>query len=150
GTAIPSTSYDPAVRVGYGNRQYDWEYSLAVQHEIMPRVGVEAGYFRRNYGNFVVTDNLAVSATDFSPFRIAVPVDTRLTSGGGYVVGGFYNLNPDRVGQVNNYVTRAEDFGGQLERWNGVDVSVNARFRGGALLRGGFSSGRTVSDTCGI
>jgi hypothetical protein len=51
---------------------------------------------------------------------------------------------------VDNYVTFADDFGGQYEHWNGVDINVNARVRGGALLRGGMSTGRTTTDTCNI
>ena len=32
-------------------------------HEVLPRVSVNAGYFRRWYGNFTVTDNLAIAPT---------------------------------------------------------------------------------------
>jgi hypothetical protein len=150
GTAIPSTTFNPQVLTGWGNRPYDMEFSASVQHEIVPRVGIDVGYFRRIYGNFTVTDNRALVASDFTPFQITAPVDPRLPSGGGYVVTGLYNLNPDKVGRVDNYVTFADDFGGQYEHWNGVDVNVNARLQGGALLRGGLSTGRTVTDTCDI
>jgi hypothetical protein len=150
GTAIPSTSYDPTALAGWGRRPYDWEFSTSVQHQLMTRVGLDVGYFRRIYGNFIVTDNLAVASSDFSPFSITAPIDPRLPNGGGYVVSGLYNINPNKVGQVNNYVTRADNFGGQTEHWNGVDVSINARFPGGALLRGGLSTGRTTQDDCAI
>jgi hypothetical protein len=51
---------------------------------------------------------------------------------------------------VNNYVTPASNYGTQIEHWNGVDVSVNARLAQGLLLRGGFSTGRTLTDNCQI
>ena len=55
-----------------------------------------------------------------------------------------------KVGSVDNYVTFASDYGHQLEHWNGIDFSVNARPRGGVLLQGGFSTGRTSTDNCEI
>ena len=49
----------------------------------MPRVSVEVGYFRTVFGNFIVTDNRAVSAVDFDTFSITSPSDPRLPGGGG-------------------------------------------------------------------
>ena len=38
----------------------NWEFSASVQHEVVPRVALQAGFFRRWFDNFQVTDNLAV------------------------------------------------------------------------------------------
>jgi hypothetical protein len=150
GTQIPSTNYDPATLAGWGKRPYDWEFATGVQQQLRTGLGVDIGYFRRIYGNFTVTDNRSVAASDFSPFSVTAPVNPLLPGGGGNVIGGFYNLNPNKVGQVNNYVTFADNFGGQIEHWNGIDASVNARLTGGLLLRGGLSIGRTTTDDCAI
>ena len=38
-------------------RGYNWEYSVSVQHELMPKVSVTAGYYRRKFYNLRVSDN---------------------------------------------------------------------------------------------
>jgi hypothetical protein len=47
-------------------------------------------------------------------------------------------------------VTQSSNYGGQTEVYNGVDVTLNARFGNGAQVGGGLSTGRTVSDTCAL
>lgn len=57
GLSVPTTTIDPATYRGWGAREYNWEFSTSVQHEVVPRVSVDVGYFRRIYGNFLVTQN---------------------------------------------------------------------------------------------
>jgi hypothetical protein len=127
-----------------------------VQHQLTTRVAVEVGYFRRWFGNFLVTSlnpsgkNLAVASGDFSPFSVTAPIDSRLPNGGGNVINGFYNLNPNQVGNTNNYITFSSDYGTQTEHWNGVDFSASARLQHGILFQGGFSVGKTITDNCGV
>jgi len=144
------TAFNPETRFGWGNRPWNAEFSTSVQHELMPRVGIDVGYFRRWYGNFLAMDNRANTAADFSPYSITAPADSRLPNGGGYAVSGLYNLNPDKFGQQDLYTTFASDFGKQTETWNGVDVSVNARLQNGVMVQGGFNTGRTITDNCEV
>src|SRR4029453_16146608 len=102
----------------------------------------------RVYGNFTVTDNQAVVGSDFGSYSVTAPTDPRLPGGGGYAVGTLYDINPNKVGQVDNYVTRASNFGKQIDHWNGVDITMNARPRAGMLLQGGLSTGRQTTDIC--
>jgi hypothetical protein len=145
-----TTVYDPAVTTGWGHRNYNWEFTTTVQHEVLPRVSAEVGYFRRWYGNLVVTDNRAVSASDYTQFSITAPVDPRLPNGGGYTVSGVYDLSPNKVGQVDNVLTFSENYGSQIEHWDGIDLTVNARLRDGLLVLGGLSSGRLLTDNCEV
>jgi hypothetical protein len=148
GKPIPTTAIDPEII--NSNRGYNWEFSAGIQRELIPRVSADLSYFRRSYGNFVVTDNRATAPSDFDAFSITAPVDSRLPGGGGYVLGGLYNLSPAKVGQVDNLITRASNYGDQIERWSGVDLTVNARLRDGATVQGGLSTGRTLTDDCDV
>ena len=121
-----------------------------MQHEVLPRVAVEVGYFRRWMENFTVTDNRAVSVSDFTPFSVTAPLDPRLPGGGGGTVSGLYNVVPAKFGQTDNYLTDAAAYGTEYMRYHGVLVNVSARPRGGLTFQGGINAGKTVRDNCAI
>jgi hypothetical protein len=148
GKPVGTTSYDPAWARGFGVRPYNWETSVGVQHELLPRVAMNAAYFHRAYGNFEVTDNRAVSASDYSPYCVTVPADPRLSTIGQQLCG-LFDLNPNKVGQISNVVTAASNYGTQYERWNGIDLTITARLPK-VLLQGGLSTGKTTADNCDI
>jgi hypothetical protein len=142
--------FDPDTRFGWGNRAFNWEFSTSVQHEIVPRLGIDVGYFRRWYGNFQTTQTRGITSADYDKYSVTAPLDSRLPDGGGYVINDLYNLNPSKVGVGTTYTTLAKNFGKQIEHWNGVDFSANARMQNGILLQGGVSTGRTTTDNCEI
>jgi hypothetical protein len=147
GISIPGTRYDRSIMEGWGVRPYNWEFSAGVQQEVMPRVTVSAGYFRRINGNFQVTDNEALAVTDFTQYAVTVPTDARLPNSGQQVTGFFdQNINP----LARNVVKDASVFGKQQLHWNGVDVTVDARLRNGLFMQGGVSTGKTTFDNCEI
>ena len=150
GGQTPAGMYDPATYNGYYTRPFQWEITAGVQREIARGVSLDVTYFRRMYGNFTLTKNLDVTAADFTKYSITAPVDPRLPGGGGYAVNNLYDLNPDKVGQVNNLTTFADNYGNWIDHWNGVDVTVNARTPFGLVLQGGTDTGRTSQDVCDI
>jgi hypothetical protein len=149
-TSTFANTIDPNALGGSGVRSADWQIGVSIQQEVLPRVSVEAGYYRRWLQGFLATDNLAVSQTDFTPFSINAPLDPRLPGGGGYVVSGLYNVVADKFGQTSNFVTLADNFGTQYQRYNGLMVNINARPRNGLTLQGGVNAGKTVTDSCEI
>ena len=151
GKPTRSTTSDPDTVQGWGNRPYQWEFSVAVDHELVPRVSASAGYFRRSFGNFTVVDNLSLAATDFSPFTVTAPIDSRLPDGGGYAVNPFLDRNPETLTRpADNRVRLASEYGNQEQVWSGVDLSINARMTSGVIVSGGTSIGRTRTDNCEI
>jgi hypothetical protein len=146
GKPVVSTVYDPALH-GWGVRPYNWTFDLALQRELLPRVGASVSFHRRWFGNFIVTDNRATTAADYTLFNLPVPNDARLPITG--AVTGFANVNPNKFGLVDNYVTLARNVGKQTEHWNGVDVTLNARLRNVAL-QGGVSAGRGSKNDCDV
>jgi hypothetical protein len=145
-----TTRYDPDVLTGWGKRRYDWEVQAGVHHEFMPGLSATATYTRHWYGNFLVTDNLAVSPSDYTSYCVTAPVDPRLAGGGGNQICGFYDLNPDKFGKVDNLVTFSRNYGQQSEVFNGIDLGINIRLPRGVLLQGGSSTGHVVLDNCDL
>ena len=106
------------------------------------------GYYHNWDGNFIVTDNVAVTAASYSPYCITAPVDARLPGGGGYQVCGLYDVNPDKFGKVSNLVTQSSNFGEQKRINDFFGINLDARLGQGIRLGGGVDAGRTVEDVC--
>jgi hypothetical protein len=152
GQALSATTYDPASYSGWGVRQYNWEFSGSVQHELVRQVSIDVGYFRRIFGNFTVTYNRALPASAYDPYSVTAPVNPRLDSNSGQVISGLYDLNPAfTVGGIPTdiYQTLADSIGKEYSHWNGVDINVQARMAR-LNVSGGLSTGRTAIDNCDI
>jgi hypothetical protein len=143
-------TFDPELIHGWGKRTYNWEMGVSVQQELLPRVGLTVGYVRRWFGNFYTADNRNTTAADYTPFSIPIPVDPRLPNGGGGTASGLYNLVPGKVGQEVMYQQLSSNFGEMVERWQGIDVTLNARLRNGLTVQGGTSTGARFQDNCAI
>ena len=135
---------------GFGTRPYNWEFMGAFQHEVGANISLQAGYYRRMFGNFIVQDNMLVAPSDYDQFCINGPSDSRLPDGGGQQICGLYDLKPAKVGLVDTVQTSSSDYGKQQEHFDGIDVTVNGRLPSGGMLQGGFSMGKTMTDNCDI
>jgi hypothetical protein len=149
GKVVVNTRYDELVRTGWGNRFYNWEGSLGVQHQLMPRLSLDASYFRRWYGNFTATNNLAVAPSDYDHYCIEAPADARIPESGQQICD-LYDITPSKFGQVDNFVSLASNYGNQYENWNGVDLTVRGQFNRGGFVQVGVSTGKTTQDNCDV
>jgi hypothetical protein len=148
GQSVDPLSLDPNITGGWNKREYSWDFNVGVTHEVAPRVSVDVSYFRRSWGNLLVTINQALTPADFDTFTYTVPVDSRLPDGGGYSLT-FRDVTPGKFGQLDNLITFQDDVGGNTNTYNGVDFGVNARLRE-VTVQAGVSTGNVVEDECGV
>ena len=141
--------YDPDFAFGFHRRPSDWEFSAGFQRELTSGLSANVSYFRRVYTNFEVTDNRAFGPSDVDFFCVTAPVSPALPGGGGQKICGIPDLRPNKVGLLDNLLTRADNIGTRLQHWNGVDETVNARLRG-ILLQGGVNVGKTSVNECNL
>ena len=165
-----ATTYSDDITRGFGNRNYVWDMSAEVVQELAPGVSLTGGYYRNWSGNYRLNDNVLVNPSDYSPYCVNAPMDSRLPGGGGYEVCGLADVNPDKFGQK---LTVVKDGGQFIEGVSGVTcgqqrtssgrapsggrncgtsdffgISIDTRFQNGASLGGGFDTGVTNINTC--
>jgi hypothetical protein len=141
---------DPAITQGWGVRPYNWQFGVSVQHEILPRVSVDLGYNRRWWGNFFVTDNTLVDASDYDVWTVPVPNNSRLADAGAGQVASFFAITPESSARGSQtLMTKETNYApARTAYWHGVDYPATARLGAGVTLQGGGSTGRGVRNTC--
>ena len=90
-----------------------------------------------------------MTPADYDQYCITAPADSRLPGGGSYGVT-VYDVQPAKFGQTDNFVTFAHNYGNQTERYNGVDVNVDARLFHGITVVGGLTTGRKSTNNCDV
>jgi hypothetical protein len=118
-------------------RMYNVEESISVQHELVKRVSVTAGWYHRDYKNLRRRTNTLQTFADYTPFTLFSPIDgTPIT---------YYNVSRAKVAAVSTVDENAPD----RKMWyNGVEYNFNARLPGGVTLFGGGMSERTIAQVC--
>ena len=140
GLPAGGTQIDPAIP-----RSTNWEETISIQHQLLPRVAVTTGYYRRHFQHLYYTKNTLVDPdADFTTYTITVPQNQNLPNGGGQVIT-MYNLLPSKQGLVNNVRTWSDH---NTRVYNGFEVSVNGRLPRGGFIFGGITWDRTAIDEC--
>jgi hypothetical protein len=118
-------------------REYDWDYSVGVQHELLPRISVTAGwYYNRNY-NAQRPRNVLRSLSDYVPFTTTNPLDgTPIT---------IFNLDRSKLGLVD-IVDVNSDINRRL--YSGYDLSIQARRGNGGMLLVGWAMEKIRQVSC--
>ena len=111
-----------------------------------PRISLNAGYYRRWFGNFMITDNLAAGPGDFDKFSVtsstrsfrAAAARSRSTMS-----------SPTRSGRSTKSSRRPRTTASS-PACGTASTCHSARAFGKGHLPGGFSSGKTTTDMCEI
>ena len=153
GTSRPTLTWDPRASNGWGVREYSLQTSVALQHQLMPSLGITIAYNRNDWKNKQAIVNTSVSRADFTSYCVQAPNDNRLGPISGQEVCGLYDVNPSAFGRaVNDVRMRVSDVpganGSPKELFNGVDFGMDYRLPNGGLIAGGVTVGRTVYDDC--
>src|SRR5262249_53339031 len=119
-------------------RPYTVEYSASIQRELARGASMTFGYFRREYHRLLYSENRAIGPDDYIPIVITNPIDGTPLK--------IYNLNPAKLGAID-IVDKNSSTNSRV--YNGFEATFNARFHG-AMLFGGFNSGRQVSNNCQV
>ena len=130
-------------------REYNWEYSASLQHELVPGLSVTGAWYRRAFHDLWGTRNIALSLDDYTAFQIAPPalggIDPAIAVIDTSTPLVVYNLDP-----AKRDVSTIEDgnFDANEQVYNGFELSFQARIPGGGTFFGGTSTERTILNTC--
>jgi hypothetical protein len=110
---------------------------VGVQHELLPGVSVNAGWYRRDFHNLHARTNTLQSFSDYTRVNVVSPLD-------GSVIP-MYNVSPTAFTRINN----VDNNDPERKMWyNGYEAAFNARLPRGALLFGGMTVERMLWNVC--
>jgi hypothetical protein len=150
GNAGAATQVDPAVLHGWGVRPGDYQTTVSVQQQIIPRVSADFSFTHRTFHGFLVTDDLARDVNRaYETYTLTAPNDPRLPSSVAGQPITFYTVTSAANVAAQRYLTWESTYGPERDsHWNGFDITLNARTRFGLTLQGGTTTGTATVDQC--
>jgi hypothetical protein len=124
--------FDPDLK-----RPYQLAFNVGISHEVLPGIALTAEWFRSTFKDMIARNNVALSASDYTPVTIYNPVT------GGTVTA--YNLAAAKGSLVDNVDSNDPNLS---RKYDGIEINFNAKLPKGARLFGGTSTERTVSNSC--
>ena len=131
-------------------RQSNIETMVSVSHQLLTRFSVTAGYYHRTFQNIFITDRTNISTADYTSFSSPTPDFSQDPTIGSAIAAGqaltIYNLN----------AAKSSVFGSGLvdknvpdqSIYNGFDLSIQGRLKGGGTVLGSWTTEKNVSVFC--
>ena len=133
---IQGRALDPGFR-----REYNFQSSAGIQHELRPGMAVSFNWFRRSLHNTSSTVNRSISpTTDWSPITVINPID-------GSAIPA-YRINANKVGVTNDLFLTNSDPDLRGLSYHGFELGTSARLPRRTLLFAGWTFERTVDIDC--
>jgi hypothetical protein len=133
-------------------RQYNNEFTLGVQHQVLPRLAVGAMLYKRQVHNMGFIDRTNIGLEDYTSFTAPMPDVSRDPE----VVAVLSKL-PQTVTVYNLNLAKLPQFGvGVVDRsdtknatvYTGFEASFNTRLPNGAILFGSWDMEHTLQRFC--
>jgi hypothetical protein len=135
-------------------RPHDYQSTFTIQQEVLPRVSAEFSATHRSFHGFFITDDLTKPGdvnSYYQRYTLTAPDDPRLPGGGGYQITRYIQTPASLAITPQTVLKRESDLGAERSStWDGFEVTVNARLRGGLTTQVGTSTGRGKVDTCAV
>jgi hypothetical protein len=127
------SNFDPNIK-----RMYNVETSISAQHELIPGLSVQGGWYHRDFKNLRRRDLTQQTFADYTPFTVYSPIDgTPIT---------YYNVSAAASTRTTTVDTNADP---SRKMWfNGFEWNFNGRLKRGITLFGGGMSERVIAQVC--
>jgi len=132
-------------------RQYNWEYTWGVQHQVAPRLAVGWMMYKRNVGNIQLSDRTQISPADYTSFTIPMPADISRDPAVAAVLDPseiltVYNLNSAKVPVFGAPIVDTNS-STDKSHYTGVETNFSLRIPGTTLF-GSWTSEHNISVFC--
>jgi len=121
-------------------RDYSLQYSVGVDHEVLPGLALGFAWFHRNWYDLPISINQLVSYSDYTPFQTTNPLTGETMT--------LYNLNPAKAGQSLIFDTTSSDRSKSRRDYTGFEVNARVRLPRGGNVIGGWSADHTINVAC--
>lgn len=133
-TGGTNTRYAPGI-----DRPYQWEYTVSLQQQLLPSVGLTVAYYRRQNYALIGSKNILVPPSSYIPVTVNNPLTNEPMT--------VFNQNP----ATSTLVDTVMDNYPEIENYyNGVEFVLNKRFSKNLTVLTGFTIGAnkgTISTT---
>jgi len=134
GQAVLTRHPDPGI-----GREYDWEYSAGIQHELFRGISVTGAWYHRDSYNMTKSVNGPFTPADYTIVNVVSPVD-------GSVIPAS-NLDPNKRGLIDRVDVNSTDHDQRSFTYDGFELGMAARL-GRATMFGGWTIDRTTLNHC--
>jgi hypothetical protein len=130
-------------------RGYNWEYNTTVDHQLLSGLRLSVGYYRRQFYNLTINDNVNLDPDEWQAFTFTIPDDPRLPDAGQQItaytlVAGTFNTTTDTVRTYSQGLYGPKN----TNVYNGFEISANGRVGSKLLAFGGITTEKSQNDTC--
>jgi hypothetical protein len=122
------------------HREYQWQYYLGVQQELMRGVTLNFSWNRTSDYQQILVTNSAVPQSAWTPVQITNPLDNSALT--------VFNLQPAFFGLVPVLHQSNAPQSLRANSYNGFETSINARWRHGIFVAAGWTLEKQTDRDC--